>query len=104
MSENRTNVEASLTVYQGCKLREQHNVRCKKNSFWDRFQKRLAFRLWHIFLFLFVVATIILLLGLLSPGVLRRKETAVTNGRKYNKKSNEVQYKASLNMCKEEIN
>ena len=102
MSENRSNVGASFTVTQG-KLQEQHIVRCKENSFSDRFRKRHAFRLWHILLFLSVVAAIILLLGLLSPGVLGRKKTAVTNGRKYSKKYNNVQHKTSLNLCKEGI-
>lgn len=84
MSGSRLEVETSFTVNQCGKLEgeQQHNVRCKENSFSDRFQKRHAFRLWHILLFLFVVAAIIVLLGLLSPGVLGRKKPAVTNGRK----------------------
>ena len=105
MSENRLDVETSFTVNQGRKLEaeQQHDVRCKENSFSDRFQKRHAFRLWHILLFLFVVAAIIVLLGLLSPGILGREKTALTNGRKYNKKYNNVQHKACLNLCKEDI-
>ena len=103
MSENRINVETSLTVNQGRKIEEHRNVRCKGNSFSDRFRKPHAFRLWHILLFLFVVAAIIVLLGLLSPGVLGGKKTAVTNGRKYNKKYNNVQRKTGLMLCKKRI-
>lgn len=95
MSQNRLNVETSFTANQGCKLEEQHNVRCKENFFSDRFLKRHSFRLWHILLFLLVVAVIIVLLGLLSPGVLGKKKTALTNGRKYKKKFNNVQHKAN---------
>jgi len=104
MSDDRINVETSFTVNQGCKLEEHYNVRCKENSFSDRFQKRHAFRLWHILLFLFVVAAIIILLGLLSPGALGRKKTPVPNGRKYKKKYKNVQHKASLNLWKVGIN
>lgn len=99
MSENRKDVETSFTFNQDCKLEEQYNVRCKENSFSDRFGKRYAFRLWHILLCLFVVVAIIVLLGVLSPGVLGRKKTAVTNG----KKCSNVQNRASLNLCKEGI-
>ena len=104
MSDNRINVETSFTVDQGCKLEEHYSVRCKENFFSDRFQKRHAFRLWHILLFLFVVAAIIVLLGLLSPGVLGRKKEPVSNGRKYKKEYNNVQHKASLNLWEVEIN
>ena len=108
MSENRGNVETSFAVKQGCQFEEQHNVRCKGNSFSDCFQKRFAFRLWQILLFLFLVVAFMVLSGLLSPGVLEWKKTAVTNGtvtnsRKYNNKYNYVQHKASLNLCKEGI-
>ncbi|XP_044166867.1 uncharacterized protein LOC114947034 isoform X2 [Acropora millepora] len=72
-------METSFTINQGCNLEEEHNVRCKENSCLDRFQKRHAFRLWHILLFLVVVVAMIVLLGLLSPGVLERKKTTVTN-------------------------
>ena len=103
MSENRLNFETSFAVNEGCKSEEQHNVRCKGNSFWDGFQKRHSFRLWQILLFLFVVAAIIVLTGLLSPGVFGRKRTTVTNGRKYNKNYKNVQLKESLNLCEEVI-
>lgn len=92
-------METSFTINQGCNLEEEHNVRCKENSCSDRFQKRHAFRLWHILLFLVVVVAIIVLLSLLSPGVLGRKKTTVTNGRKYYKRYNQVQYKTSLKLC-----
>lgn len=95
MSENRLTMETSFTANQDCKSEEQRVVRCKKKSCLDRLRKRHAFPLWHILLFLFVVAAIIVSLGLLSPGVLGRKKTPVRNGRKYNKKYN-VQHKAKL--------
>lgn len=91
MSTNRLKFETSFAANEGCKSEEQYNVRCKGNSIWDCFQKRYSFRLWQIVLFLFVVAAIIVLTGLLSPGVLGRKKTTVTNGRKYNKNYKNVQ-------------
>lgn len=64
--------------------KQQHYVGFGEKSCPGRLQRKYAFRLWHILLFLFVVAAIIVLVILLSPGVLRGKKAAASNGRKYN--------------------
>ena len=86
MSKLNENAPKSFAMNEAYEFEEQkHHVGFDEKSFSGRLQRKHSFRLWHILLFLFFVAAIIVLVILLSPGVLRGKKAAASNGRKYNK-------------------
>lgn len=82
--------KTTLAICEGYDLEKQHHYVEKRCSFCDCFHKKCTFRLWQVLVFLFSVATIIVLLGLLiamfGPGnkelkYLKSKSNAVrSNG------------------------
>ena len=74
---------------------QQHQVEFDEKSCSGCLQRKYSLRLWNILLFLFVVAVIIVLAILLSPGILPGKKAAASNGRKYNKHFINVWHKLS---------
>lgn len=75
--------------------KQQHHVGFDEKSNCECLQRKYSFSLWQILIFLLLVATIIVLLILLSPGVLRGKKAGASKGRKYDKQFNNVPYKLS---------
>lgn len=57
--------KTTLAISEGYDLEKQHHYVEKRCSFCDCFHKKCTFRLWQVLVFLFSVATIIVLLGLL---------------------------------------
>ena len=96
MSKFNENIPESFTFKEAGELeKQQQYVGFDEKSCSRRLQRKHSFRLWHILLFLFVVAAIIVLVILLSPGVLREGKPTASNGRKYNKRFNSVLHKLS---------
>ena len=96
MSKLSENAPESFAINEASEYeKQQHYVGFDEKSCSGRLQRKHSFRLWHIILFLFVVAAIIVLVILLSPGVLRGKKAAASNGRKYNKHFNNPPHKLS---------
>ena len=96
MCELNENAPQSFAIEEASEFEKQeHYVRVGEKSCSGRLQRKHSFRLWHILLFLFVVAAIIGLVILLSRGVLRGKKAAASNGRKYIKHFNSVLQKLS---------
>ena len=82
MSKLNAIAPESFTIHEACEPEKQeHHVRSGEKSWFGRLQREHSFRLWHILLFMFVVKAIIVLVILLSPGVLRGKKAAASNGR-----------------------
>lgn len=82
MSKLNENARESFSINEAFESERQHNVEFGQKSCPGLLQRKHSFRLWHILLFLFVVAAIIVLVILLSPGVLKGKKAAASNGRK----------------------
>lgn len=81
MADNHSKSQIDVTVNEGYELGNlQYLVRCEKQPLSSRLQRQHSCRRWHIVLFLIVVAVIIVLVGLLSPAVLVRRNAA-SNGR-----------------------
>ena len=94
MSELNENAPQRFAIDEAYDFeKQQHYLGFDEKSCSGCLRRKHSLRLWHILLFLFVLAAIIVLLILLSPGVLRRKKPAASNGRKYNKYFNNVQHK-----------
>ena len=94
MSKSNENTAESFAINEAYEFeKQQHYVGFDQKSCSGRLQRKHSFRLWHIILFLFVVAAIIVLVILLSPGVFSGEKTAASNGRKYNKHFNNVPHK-----------
>ncbi|KAK2555026.1 Tryptophan 2-monooxygenase [Acropora cervicornis] len=79
--------KTTLAISEGYDLEKQHHYVEKRCSFCDCFHKKCTFRLWQVLVFLFSVATIIALLGLLiamfGPGNkdLKYPKSKTTNAR-----------------------
>ena len=96
MSKLNENTTESFAINEAHEFeKRQHCVTFDEKSFSGRLQRKHSFRLWHILLFLFVVAAIIALVGLFSSGVLRGKKAAASDGRKHNKHFNNLSHKSS---------
>ena len=96
MSKFKENAPESFAINEAYEFeKQQHHVEFHEKSCPGCLQRKYSFRLWHILLFLFVVAAIIVLVILLSPGVLKGKKPATSNGRRYNKHFNNVPHKLS---------
>ncbi|XP_067016631.1 L-amino-acid oxidase-like [Acropora muricata] len=80
MYELNENAPQSFAIEEASEFEKQeHYVTVGEKSCSGRLQRKYSFRLWHILLFLFVVAAIIVLVSLLSRGVLRGKKAAASN-------------------------
>lgn len=92
------NSQTSITVRESFDLEKQkHYAGCVETLCPERLQRKHSCRLWHILLSLFVVAAIILVLAVLlatHTGDSGGKETKASNGRKSNKKHNNVGQKS----------
>ena len=98
MSKLNENAPESFAIKEASEFeKQQHYVEFDEKSFSGCLQRKHSFRLWHILLFLFVTAAIILLASLLSPGVLDQevKKEAASNGRKYSKHFSNLLHKLS---------
>ena len=82
MADNYSNSQKDVTVNEGYELgNPQYLERCEKQPLPSCLQRRHSCSRWHIVLFLIVAVVIIVLVGLLSPAGLMRRETAGSKGR-----------------------